>query len=211
MICVNGGVFMLRKHILTLTFALLLTLPGCNAEPTVPATQAAPTVQTTPSTTVTVPTEPSVPAEPTWPDNKMFQQFDLDGMKIRLPKSFQRNTSYDTMVLETWYSYIIVTREPLKSHPDLPGMTLEQYAQTRRDMANPDAKLHLVDGILCYEYELPVADGAVYYHWVTFFKSETDFWIIQFVCDNREADKYQIQFLQWAKTIEFAKAEQSVV
>lgn len=202
---------MLKIRILALTIAVLLLLSGCGTEPTIPTTQKEPTLQIVPSTQPTVPTETTAPTEPTWPENKMFQVFDLDGLKIRLPKGFELNTSYENILLEAWYSYIVVIREPLRSHPDLPAMTLEQYAQTLKDMVDPSAKLQWVDGILSHKYEMTVADGAVYYYWITFFKTETDFWILQFVCDAREADKYQIRFLQWAKSIEFDKPEQSVV
>ena len=200
-----------RKYIVAILCIFSLWITGCGQEPTSPALLTQPTVQTVLPTDTSAATEPTAANEATWPENKMSQVFDLDGMTIRLPKSFKRNTVYQEIVLETWYSYIVATREPLASHPDLHGMTLEQYAQTIKDMIDPNVKLQWRDGILCLEYELPVEGGAVYYHWITFFKTGTDFWILQFVCDAREAGRYQIQFTQWAKSIEFTEPEHPFV
>jgi hypothetical protein len=190
---------MLRKHILTLTFALLLTLPGCGREP------SSATVHTEPTDLASTTVHPTVSSNPTVPESKIYKIFELNGMRIRLPSYFKINASHPTPGFECWHSGILVTREPFTVHPDLSGMTLDEYGQTLIQMGGISAQLQRMDGITYFEYEVPVSDGAFYHYLVTLFKSETDFWIIEFVCDSREADMHRVEFMQWAKTIEFSK------
>ena len=196
---------MLRKAIVFIVTAVLLLLPGCDAE----STSAA--IPTEPAAVTTVPTEPTIATESTKPENKMYKVYDLNGMQIRLPPTFTLLDSSQPIILDNWYCCIIVHREAVSSHPALPEMPLEEYAEALMGFSNVDAKLEWVDGILCQDYELPATNGTYSNYWATFFKTDTDFWIVEFVCDAREADKMRVQFMQWAKTIEFTKAEQSLV
>ena len=196
---------MLKKTIALIIVSVLLLLPGCDAEPT------SATVRTRPTAFTTIPTEPSITTEPTKPENKMYKMYDLNGMQIRLPPTFTLLDSSQPIILDNWYCCIIVHREAVSSHPALPEMPLEEYAKALMGFSDVDAKLEWVDGILCHDYELPATNGTYSNYWATFFKTDTDFWIVEFVCDAREADKMRIQFMQWAKTIEFAEPEHPIV
>ena len=205
MIGVSGGVFMLKKAIALIIVSVLLLLPSCGREPTFVS------IHSEPSDRASTPAEPTVNSNPTSPENEIYKFFELDGMRIRLPSYFKINTGYPTPGFECWHSVILVTREPFTEHPDLSGMTLEEYGQTLIHMAGISAQLQWIDGIAYYEYEVPVNDGVFYHYLVTLFKSDTDFWIVEFVCDSREADMHRVEFMQWAKTIEFAEPEHPIV
>ena len=132
--------------------------------------------------------------------------FSLDGVQITLPGYFKEESA--TGIFASFfdeYSVILLHREPFTEHPSLEMYTLEEYGEKLIQARNINAALQKTDGLLCFEYELNVGDGSVKYNYfVVLFKTNSDFWIFEFVSDSREAQAHREEFIQWAKTVKFA-------
>ena len=55
------------------------------------------------------------------------------------------------------------------------------------------------------ELTFPEMNGKNIYYLATVNKSEDAFWLIQFICSEKNKDKYKPKFLEWSKTVSFDK------
>ena len=60
------------------------------------------------------------------------------------------------------------------------------------------------DGVTYFEY-VKEMNGKNIYYLATVNKSEDAFWLIQFICSEKNKDKYKPKFLEWSKTVSFDK------
>ena len=189
-------VYLRNSLVIGCVLHLLFAFAACNYNSDVPSTQGSDPVITT------VPEETESPIY-TNPHNSKFKTYSIEGMQIDLPPGFKQVVGDVGIGFESTYSIILVEREPFTDHPSLPGCTLEKYGQLLIDYRCIDSKLEMTDGILNFDYEVLISEGIYYHYFVTLYKTETDFWIIEYICDLREADRHRPEFLQWAKSVKF--------
>lgn len=82
--------------------------------------------------------------------------------------------------------------------------SLEDYARLVVSNNKLDSEVINKDGVVYFEY-VKEMNGKNIYYLATVNKSEDAFWLIQFICSEKNKDKYKSKFLEWAKTVSFDK------
>lgn len=82
--------------------------------------------------------------------------------------------------------------------------SLEDYASLVVSNNKLDSELINKDGVVYFEY-VKEMNGKNIYYLATVNKSEDAFWLIQFICSEKNKDKYKPKFLEWSKTVSFDK------
>lgn len=181
---------------LLLSLILVLALFGCGNAPATTAhrhTLPAPATSSTAATTV--------------PETKNddYTTFTTEHFRITLPRKFREELTADGRI-SFYNGYVIVlpSYELFSEHPSLSEMTLEEYGQKLIESRNFDTTLSTVGGIPWFEYRVDDPNGTVHYtFFVTLYKTDTAFWIIEYISDSRTAEHFRVDFLEWAETVEF--------
>lgn len=143
--------------------------------------------------------------------NNKYQTFTADGIEFTLPIRFQEYVVQGRTIYWDKYSQVMFEREPFTEHFSLSGYSLEEYGQLLIESRNMNCSLHVIDDLLCFEYEVDLPDGtARYNYFVVLYKTDTDFWIVEFVSDSREAQLHRDEFIEWAKMVQFADQQDAV-
>jgi hypothetical protein len=82
--------------------------------------------------------------------------------------------------------------------------SLEDYARLVVSNNKLDSEVINKDGVTYFEY-VKEMNGKNIYYLATVNKSEDAFWLIQFICSEKNKDKYKPKFLEWSKTVSFDK------
>lgn len=183
--------------------ALLLALSavmlcGCSAdEHKVRPTTTSSNAEMTTSTSETAPNE-SLPAG--------YKLFTSNGIQLTLPDDFVEEVGQQRLTFHDKYSAILIEKESFTEHPSLPTMPLGDYCKTLIATWNLETPIQIIDGLYCWDYEIDIQnEGVRYNYFVVVYKTSTDFWIVQFVSDSREAALHRDSFITWAKMIEFTE------
>lgn len=181
-------------YILLLLIISSFTFSGCNVnEHKTPSSSAA--------------TTSSSPA--TYPEETLqagYKLFTSNGIQLTLPNNFYEVKGQSRITFYDEYSVILIERESFTEHPSLSDMSLCEYCKALIESRNIDAPVKIIDGLFCWEYEVDIPnDDAWYNYFVVTYKTSTDFWIIEFVSDSREAAQHRNSFIAWAKMVEFTE------
>ncbi len=101
---------------------------------------------------------------------------------------------------------VMVLREDFNLVEGLEDLTLAEYGDLVIESNGLEdiSELMEYEGIICFDYEADNEEGnETYYYFSTVFKSGDAFWTVQFISLAEDADEYLIDFVEWAKTVEF--------
>ena len=131
--------------------------------------------------------------------------FDLDGFHITLIDQFQEEEMDGvTVYLESDYVGIAAYQEPF-TDLEIIGLnknsTLDEYMQLVIQNNGGDEEIKHENDLTYVEYEKEI-DGETYYYFVTTFKGEDSFWVVNFFSLKDNKNTYRDDFIKWAQSIE---------
>ena len=140
------------------------------------------------------------------------QTFSIEGMDITLTSEFQEvdlkdDTQNYTVAYGSENVAVFVLREDFKYIPGAETYTLDYY----RDLvleANDLSEDHAVekDGLTGFVYDRPnEKTNEIYRYFSYVYKGDDAFWMIQFATLKENADQYEAQILEWAKTVDVSE------
>jgi hypothetical protein len=140
------------------------------------------------------------------PANKTFSE---NGISITTNADFtlSKLADYD-FYLESNNVLIIGSRAYPESYFTL-SETIRSYAKIIIAANSPSENILIYDYtndeselIFCYFTYFRTAEGINFAYYATTWKSSTSFYLIQFICESSNIDKYLTKFNKWALTIE---------
>ena len=132
------------------------------------------------------------------------KDFSKAGMTITLTDQFteQENVS-QTVYYVSLTSIVTGLKEETKIFEDAGygSLTLKEYAELVIKGNSLNSQVSEKDGLTYFTYEKSVS-GKDYKYYATVFKGADAFWLIQFGCEQKNFDKYQPDYVKWAKTVQ---------
>ena len=132
--------------------------------------------------------------------------FSKGGMSITLTDAFQEGKYYGlTAYYESEDNTVSAMREDfsvLQEAGVSTELTLEEYAQTFLEENKLTAEIKTEDGITYFTYEKNI-DDIDYLYFESVYRTDSSYWLFQFVCEKKSYSKFSGLFLQWAKSIRF--------
>lgn len=128
--------------------------------------------------------------------------FSKAGMSISLTSEFtEKDIVSQTVYYESRKCIVTALKEEFSL---LPNYSLSEYTDTVKSNNKLTAESHVREGkdYMYFTYE-KTASGKNFYYLATTHKSDDAFWLIQFICEQSDKDKYNDKFLGWADTITF--------
>ena len=133
--------------------------------------------------------------------------FSSNGISVTVDTSFKEEND-DTYLFSVYSKNvrIIATRDVISELAILDNMSLDGYAELiydARDYADKSEITHS-DGLtyFTYEYTNPSNDRTFTY-FTSFYKTDSAFWIVQFMTYKESAEKYRPDIIKWASSVTF--------
>lgn len=127
--------------------------------------------------------------------------FTEKGMTITLPGEFKKfNAEGYTVGYTTNKAAVFALKEEFSLFVGADNLTLQEYGQLVLDNNGMTEDIQLMEheGLTLFEYQV---DN--FYYLACVYKSHDAFWLVQFSCDESDADTYVNDFVAWAKTVKF--------
>lgn len=131
--------------------------------------------------------------------------FTADGFQITLTEDFSEFEEEGCIACYANEDVAIrVSKETFESYPILAECTLEDYALLILEGAELDCELSEIQGLMSCEIEQPGIGGNTTYNiFITFYKSNTAFWVVEMAIDTQDAQALRADAINWAKSIVF--------
>lgn len=130
------------------------------------------------------------------------------GMTISLPSNFEAgDMAGQTAYYESPTVIVTVLKETFEDLNSY-GLGLDadseiaDYAQILIDGYELDSGLEEIDGVSCLKYENSDSGTDVSYL-ATVTKGPDAFWLVQFACEKKNYEKFESDFITWAKSMKF--------
>lgn len=139
------------------------------------------------------------------------KEFDTEaGMTITLPGSFnKKDMEGQTAYFESPTAIVTALKETFDELSaaglDLSAdSTVDEYGQIIIEGNGLSGSLEDKDGVKCFKYEQTVS-GTDFSYLGTVTKGPDAFWLVQFACETKNYDKFESDFIKWAKSMKFAE------
>ena len=133
--------------------------------------------------------------------------FSYDTMQITLTNEF-KEASVDgyTVAFDSEKIAILMLKEPFALAPGFGDQTLEEYGDlVLKNNGLSGNELKAGEGFVSFQYDFTNPNNKTTFRYYTYlYKAGDAFWLVQFATAVENAQKYEQQISQWAKTIEFA-------
>jgi len=106
---------------------------------------------------------------------------------------------YD-LVCESKKVVVFGLREKFSLYPAMAGWTVDEYTAIVKNNAGATTTLY-ADGLTYFEYD--AINGTDYHYYAFVYKTDDAFWFIQFATAKDDAEAYESQIIEWAKTVKF--------
>ena len=130
------------------------------------------------------------------------KEFSKAGMTITLTNEF---TEQEIVTQTAYYVSAKAIVTVLKEEGSVVGnYSVGEYARLVCSFNNLDSSSVVVKETYAeftYEKEL---SGKEYYYYARCLKNGSDYWLIQFACETKNAEAYQANFETWANSVTFA-------
>ena len=141
------------------------------------------------------------------PKDKVFSGA---GMSVTLTDEFAavsdqaaRNGGFDVIVVSEKVN-VMAWKIPYTEENDIASYTPEQYASDIVTYSGISyQELTTKDGLTWFEYENVGEDGETYRYYAYVYKTDREFWVVQFAVRSDLASKYASQIRKWAKSVTF--------
>lgn len=135
------------------------------------------------------------------------QTFTKDGVSITLTSEFlEKHTNGFNAHYKSLDVSVFIRNASFESKPALANYTLAQYAEELYKQNNHTVPqgVQTAQGLTFYEYNHYNSDDGITYCYFTYiFKTNSDFWIVQFSTPEMEIENHRKDIAKWAKSVEF--------
>lgn len=136
----------------------------------------------------------------------MPKRFSTDKMNITLTDEFERKYFKDCYAgFGTSEVDVLVMKDDYETFPELKGLSIEEYFELVK-ISNQDtvAILREEDGLYYFIHRYTdsnIREKIVWYAFI--YRTENEFWFIQFGTRAENEEKHKDDFFQWAKSVRF--------
>lgn len=138
--------------------------------------------------------------------NSGAKTYAVNGFSIDLPATFREYDPEpgDYAYFENRYVSVWVTRYGYEDGEEFTSMSLDEFSKARRTfLENEDGirDVKTLPGDIpgCSFVYRDGSDDLTYHDY--YYRSANACWIVEFCCDTSDAEKYEKQFAEWAKTV----------
>lgn len=133
--------------------------------------------------------------------------FSANGMSVTLNDSFkQENDETFKFSAYTKNVWVYATRDNFADYAGLENYSVDGYAELVRNSRDFDNKSEIThsDGLtyFTYEYTNP-SNNKTFTYFTSFYKSDSAFWIVQFMTYKESAEQYRPDIIKWASSVTF--------
>ncbi len=132
--------------------------------------------------------------------------FTYQEMYITLTDEFREMESGEnTIAYDSPNKAVFVLKEPFTMAEGFGDLSLEEYADLVIQVNGINyGKAKKVDGLVTFEHTFTNPETKQTFRYFSYvYKTNDAFWLIQFTALDKDAQKYEEQFLNWAKLIRF--------
>ncbi len=133
--------------------------------------------------------------------------FENAGLSITLTDAFyEKELVSQTCYYESSSSAFVALKEDFSLFEDAgisTDMTLEEYAQLAIENNQLSSEVVKEGDLVTFSYERS-SSGKDFTYFAVVKKGSDAFWLCQFFCEKKDAEKFKPQFIQWANTISVA-------
>ncbi len=133
--------------------------------------------------------------------------FSSKGMAITLTEEFKKTDVEDyTVAYNSKNVVVFALKEEFALADGFQNYTLEQYGNLVLQNNNlSSSKIKNIEGLTGFEYESTNPNTKNTYKYFSFvYKSKDAFWLVQFATLSENADEYDSEIIEWAKSVEFS-------
>ena len=131
--------------------------------------------------------------------------FTDSGMSITLTKEFSKQ-SLDgyTVAYASEKVAVFALKEEFSLLENFENYSLDEYAELVKEANGISAEVYHEDGLtyICKTYKDPES-GATFDYFISLYKSDDAFWMVQFAVDETIKDKFDENIRKWAKSVSF--------
>lgn len=140
-------------------------------------------------------------------DGEPYKFVDESGVIITLTDTFEKMYTENTaFTYGTNDAVVFGHKAEFSASEGLEDYTLEEYAEESIKFNELDAEVKKENGITYYLYKMYVDnEGAQYYYFAAFYKTEDAFWTITFAIDEAQYEEYEPLFFEWANSVMFVE------
>ena len=127
--------------------------------------------------------------------------FSKAGMSITLNDDFAEN---DIITQTAYYvSQDVIVTTLKEDGTEIADYTVGDYAELVCEVNNlSDTEITEKNGYAEFTYQKE-ASGKEFSYYARCFKNGTDFWLVQFICETKNLEKFTANFEKWAATVTF--------
>ena len=137
------------------------------------------------------------------------ETFTYGNMSVTLTNEFSdRNIDGYSACYESYDNLVMIIKDDRSFFEDFETYSLLQYGEDTITYNEFDSSVKLQNdyGLVYFEYEYTDEEtGDIYSYFVPMYKSDDAFWFFQFACFKEDYETNREQFIEWAKSVEFAK------
>ncbi len=136
------------------------------------------------------------------------KEFVTGEMTVTLTDSFKKaDYSGEQVCYESGDTLVMILREDFEIGSDVSRLSLDEYGriviETNKSKFIAEPLQH-EDGLTYMDYCSRGTDGKIYDYFTVFYKSRNAFWTVQFVTQEKNAESFRQQYIEYAKTVRFS-------
>ena len=134
------------------------------------------------------------------------KEFTSSGMTITLTDAFREITKERfTVCFDSSEVAVFGTRENFSAQGGFADISLQEYATMvyNNNATKGPGDITEIDGLTTIEYQfLNEQENVTYCYFLSMYRGESAFWLIQFACREADYEAYRPYFIEWAKTVD---------
>ncbi len=136
------------------------------------------------------------------------KEFVTGEMTVTLTGDFKKAAYEGEQVCyESGNTLVLVLREGFDAGPGVSALSLDDYGEIVIEANRSKftaASLQHGNGLTYTDYRSKGTDGKTYDYFTVFYKSGKAFWTVQFVTQEKNAESFRQQYIEYAKTVRFS-------
>lgn len=139
--------------------------------------------------------------------DKNEKTYSSKGITVTMKDDFYEKTNIaHTLYLESSDVIFLADKESfsmLEEYFDIDkDSTLDEYEEIIKTVNQFDDDFKKDENLVYTTYERSVENND-YFYLMSIYKSDDAFWLVNFACLKEDKDKYESNFIKWAKTVKF--------
>ncbi|MBR6049661.1 MAG: hypothetical protein IKP68_00480 [Clostridia bacterium] len=135
--------------------------------------------------------------------------FAFDGVRITLNKTFnvEDNPNFEGILYSSSSGVAVYIErdkfDNFTSYKDFDKLTVEEYAELIAEINEIENEPKTKNGIVWLENETTNSNGKKEIEFISFFKTEDSFWIVEFDIPENRVEKHSADIEKWAASVRF--------